>query len=106
VPVEEIAARIRPLVSYDNEESLALRVPEFAITAEVLRGFGLVDRPEDAPLTLERRDGTRFEARLRPVPATEYVGRVVGNVIEIWGPPAPPACRSRCGFVGPRCRCG
>jgi hypothetical protein len=93
VSVEEIAARIRPLVSYDNEESLALRVPEFAITAEVLRGLGLVDRPEGAPLALERPDGTRFEARLTPVPATEYVGRVVGNVMEIWGPPAPPGVR-------------
>jgi hypothetical protein len=90
VPVDDIAARVRPLVSYDNESSLALRVPEFAITAEVLRGLGLVDSPEDAPLTLERRDGTRFEAQLAPVPATAYVGRVVGDVMEIWRPPAVP----------------
>ena len=90
VPVDEIAPRVRPLVSYDNESSLALRVPEFAITPEVLRGLGLVERPEDAPLTFERRDGTRFQARLAPVPATEYVGRVVGDVMELWRPPAPP----------------
>jgi hypothetical protein len=43
VAVERIAEAARPLVPHDNESSMALLVPEYVVTEEVLRGLGLAD---------------------------------------------------------------
>ena len=89
-PVAEVARQVRPLISYDNESSLLLRLPEFMITSEVLRGLGVVDDPARAQLVFQRPDGTSLATTLTPVPATGYVGAAVGELEEVFALPAPP----------------
>jgi hypothetical protein len=93
-PVAEVAARVRPLISADNESSLLLRLPEFMITAEVLRGLGLVDDPARAALVFRRPNGTTLTTTLTPVAATAYVGAAVRQVEEFFTLPPPPRVRT------------
>jgi hypothetical protein len=63
VPLAEVEARVRPLVSRDNESTVLARLPEHLVSAEVLHGLGL------APIYgLETPDGQRVELELRPDP--------------------------------------
>lgn len=84
-PVEEVAALVRPLVSRDNESSLALRLPEFMITAEVLHGLGITRDAQSAQFTFER-GGEQLDATLRPVAGPAYATAIR----DIWAPPPPP----------------
>jgi hypothetical protein len=85
VPVEEVAAKVRPLVTRDNESSLLLRLPEFMITTEVLHGLGIAPDATGARLTVERA-GERSEVELRALAGPAYWSAIG----EIWAPPAPP----------------
>src|SRR5688500_2607829 len=76
-PIEQVMALVRPLVPHDNESSRRWRLPEYVVTAEVLRGLGIVDGPT---AVFSFADGT--EATLYPVSA----GHVAGT---LGGAPAP-----------------
>ena len=90
VPIDEVAARVRPLVTRDNESSLILRLPEFMITAEILHGLGIAPDASRVQLTVERRNGERVDVTLATLPGPAY-----WNLIEdVWAPPAPPAART------------
>ena len=85
-PVDELVAKVRPLITRDNAWSLRLRLPEWLITMEVLHGLGIVRDAGAATITLERPGGERVEATLRAVDGPAYVRAIP----EIWAPPAPP----------------
>ncbi len=86
-PVDEVAARVRPLVTRDNESSLILRLPEFMITGEILHGLGIAPDASRVQFTVERRNGERVDVTLATLAGPAY-----WNLIEdVWAPPAPPA---------------
>jgi hypothetical protein len=62
-PVDEIMAAVRPLVPADNEWSLKARLPQYLVSAEVLRGLGYAS----AEFAFDR-----LAATLEPVEAGEY----------------------------------
>ena len=70
-PLADVVAVVRPLVSYDNESTLALREPAFIDTAEVLHGLGIARDAGPLTFTFER-DGVRFDRPLTPVTRDEY----------------------------------
>jgi hypothetical protein len=41
MPIDEVVARVRPLITRDNEWSFRERVPYYLVCAEVLRGLGI-----------------------------------------------------------------
>jgi hypothetical protein len=63
VPLAEVEARVRPLVSRDNDWTVLARLPEHLVCAEVLHGLGL-----EPSYGLERVDGERVEVELEPEP--------------------------------------
>jgi hypothetical protein len=67
VPVDELREQAAPLVPHDNDASLAARIPQWLVTAEVLAGLGVLDEPGPATFTLSGR-----EVELEPVPASAY----------------------------------
>jgi dienelactone hydrolase len=70
-PLADVVAAVRPLVPRDNDSTLALRVPTFLATAEILHGLGIA--PHVGPLTFTfERDGVRFDRELTPVNVGEY----------------------------------
>ena len=77
LPIERVVERVRPLVPHDNESSRRWLLPEYVVTAEVLRGLGIVKAPA---AVFSFADGT--EAEMTPVPA----GQVAGT---LGGAPAP-----------------
>ena len=42
-PSGDVVARVRPLITRDNEWSFRERVPYYVVCAEVLRGLGIAD---------------------------------------------------------------
>jgi hypothetical protein len=70
-PVDEVEAKLRPLVTRDNESSLAFGLPFYLISAEVLRGLGITSTTESATFTVATRTGTR-EVTLESMTAPEY----------------------------------
>ena len=73
VPVEELLARLEPLVARDNEWTVRARRPLYLVTAEVLRG--LLEAPESAPFDLRGRSGS-LRVVLDPVPAPEWYAQL------------------------------
>ena len=63
VPLEEVVARVRPLIPRDNDSTIRLRLPEYLVCAEVLRGVGVVRGPatygfaDGSEVTLEPQVG-------------------------------------------------
>lgn len=89
-PVDEVAALVRPLVTRDNEWSLILRLPEFMITGEILRGLGIAPTSAEVQLTVERPGGARVDATLPTLAGPAY-----WNLVEdVWAPPPPPRVRT------------
>jgi hypothetical protein len=72
VPVEEVAAKIAPYVSRDNDWDLAARLPEYMVVAELLRVVGVTRSPSTAVFTLEEPGGGRRDVTLEPVSAGTY----------------------------------
>jgi C-terminal processing protease CtpA/Prc/outer membrane murein-binding lipoprotein Lpp len=70
-PVEEVAARLRPLVPADNAWSARARVAQWLVVAEVLHGAGVAATSERATFEVEL-DGSRREVELEPVPAERW----------------------------------
>jgi hypothetical protein len=73
MPVEEVLARVRPLVSRDNDSNLRGMTPHYLLTAEVLSGLGIADETGPTRFTLERPTGERVDASLSPIRASAYV---------------------------------
>jgi Peptidase family S41 len=70
-PVDDVAARLRPLVPADNEWSARARVSQWLVVAEVLHGAGVVETAERATFELEL-DGSTREVELEPMPAARW----------------------------------
>jgi hypothetical protein len=85
VPIEDVVARVAPLVTRDNEWSRRERIPYYLVCAEVLHGLG-IGTGGRATFTFESARGRR-DVELQPVSAAQYAGRFP----FFWQPPAPPA---------------
>ena len=68
LPIEQVLARVRPLVPHDNESSLRALAPHYALVAEVLAGLGVTAGVGPVEFTFERTSGERFEQELTPSP--------------------------------------
>jgi hypothetical protein len=84
IPIDQVVARVRPLLPRDNEWSLRERVPYYLVCAEVLRGLGIADG-DRATFTLES-GGVRRDVELASVTAAAYRSRFP----FYWQPPAAP----------------
>ncbi len=84
VPIDEAVARIRPLITRDNEWSFRERIPYYLVCAEVLRGLGISDG-ERVTFTLQSASGSR-NVELTPIAAASYRARFP----YYWQPPAAP----------------
>jgi hypothetical protein len=71
LPINDVEARLRPLVTRDNDLSLAFGLPFYLISAEALRGLGITAGVETATFTVATRTGTR-EVALESMTAPEY----------------------------------
>lgn len=74
VPVDEVAAKIAPYVSRDNDWDLAARLPEYMVVAELLHVVGVTSSGTSATFTVEERGGDRRDVTLEPVSASTYAG--------------------------------
>ena len=73
VPIDEIEARVRPLITRDNEWTALDRLPFFVVVAEVLSGL------EIAPVfSFELRDGSRRDVTFEPISIASHVQRFGG----------------------------
>jgi hypothetical protein len=68
VPIDEVEARVRPLITRDNDWTVLDRLPYFLVVEEVLRGLDI------APVfSFVLRDGSRRDAALEPISVQEHV---------------------------------
>lgn len=81
VPIDDVVARVRPLITRDNEWSFRERAPYYLVCAEVLHGLGLAPT-----FTFETRQGRRDVA---PTPIA--AGQYAAEFPYFWQAPAPPA---------------
>ncbi len=65
MPIDSAAARIRPLISRDNEMGVRAFTPFFMVMPEILQATGIVPDMQRIPLTLEQ-DGKRRTVTLAP----------------------------------------
>ncbi|MBA3475424.1 MAG: hypothetical protein H0T10_01560 [Actinobacteria bacterium] len=72
-PIQEVVELVRPLVPHDNESGRRWLLPEYVVTAEVLRGLDIV---KTRTASFSFADGT--EAELTPVPAEQVAGTLGG----------------------------
>ena len=72
LPVEQVLARVRPLVPHDNESSLRALAPHYALVAEVLAGLGVITGVGPVEFTFERTSGERVEEALTPIAGSAY----------------------------------
>ena len=73
VPADEVEARVRPLITRDNEWTVLDRLPYFVVVAEVLSGLGIVPT-----FTFELPGGARREVTFAPISVDEHVARFGG----------------------------
>jgi hypothetical protein len=71
-PIADVEAQLRPLVTRDNDSSLAFGLPYYLVSAEVLRGLGLTPSVEAATFTVVTRGGATREVALRALTVPEY----------------------------------
>jgi hypothetical protein len=71
-PVADVEAKLRPLVTRDNESSLGFGLPYYLVSAEVLRGLGLTPSLETATFTVVTRAGATREVTLRALSVPGY----------------------------------
>ena len=72
VPVAQVAEAVAPLVPRDNDMSLAARLPQYLLVAEILHGLRLTDRADEATFVFELADGKQRELTLKPIAAEGY----------------------------------
>jgi hypothetical protein len=68
VPIDVIEARVRPLITRDNDWTVLDRLPYFVVVAEVLSGLDI-----PASFRFELRDGTPRDAVLQSVSVARHV---------------------------------
>jgi hypothetical protein len=68
VSIDEVEARVRPLITRDNEWTVLDRLPFFVVVAEVLSGLDLAPS-----FTFELRNGTRRDVTLEPISVARHV---------------------------------
>jgi hypothetical protein len=73
MPVDQVVARVEPLVSRDNPSNLRGLAPHYLLVAEVLDGLGVTDGAGPAEFGFERPGGELVTRTLAPVPGHEYV---------------------------------
>jgi hypothetical protein len=71
-PIDEVRARVRPLVPRDNDSHLRGLAPHYLLVAEVLDGLGLVEGVGAVEMTFERAGRARVTRTLTPISAAEY----------------------------------
>jgi hypothetical protein len=81
MPIGDVVARVRPLITRDNEWSFRERAPYYLVCAEVLHGLGIAPT-----FTFETPQGRRDVAPT-PVAARQYADEFP----YFWQAPAPPA---------------
>jgi Peptidase family S41 len=64
-PIDSVIARIRPLISHDNEMGIRAFVPFFIMMPEILQATGVLSNMSAMPFTFEL-DGKRRTETLRP----------------------------------------
>ncbi len=69
VPADEVEARVRPLITRDNDWTVLDRIPSFVVCAEVLSGLGI-----GPTFTLELAGGGRRGVTFEPISVQEHVG--------------------------------
>jgi Peptidase family S41 len=73
VPIDEVEARVRPLITRDNEWTVLDRLPFFVVVAEVLAGLDI------APVfSFELRDGSRRDVTFEPISGALHIQRFGG----------------------------
>ena len=70
VPVADVIARVRPLVSRDNDSTVRMRLPPYLVSEEVLAGLGI---GEGGPARFAFADGR--SVTLQPVTSGAFVTR-------------------------------
>jgi outer membrane murein-binding lipoprotein Lpp len=71
-PIGEVEAKVRPLVTRDNDSSLAFGLPFFLVSAEVLRGLGITSARDTASFTVVTRTGATREVALTAMTIPGY----------------------------------
>ncbi len=74
VEPRELLTAVEPLVPRDNEWTVRARRPQFAVTAEVLHGLGVIDRI--GAVEVDCGPGRGRAVRLDPLPAPEWRERL------------------------------
>jgi Peptidase family S41 len=73
IPMEVVEARLRPLITRDNEWTVLDRLPFFVVVAEVLAGLDI------APVfSFELRDGSRRDLTMEPISVALHIQRFGG----------------------------
>jgi hypothetical protein len=83
MPIDQVVAKVSPLVPRDNRWSRMLRLPAWLVCAEVLEGLGIT---RGGPARFEF-DGGR-SATLQPIAAADYV-RTIGFEHDLSRPNGP-----------------
>lgn len=68
VPIDVVEARVRPLITRDNEWTVLDRLPYFVVVVEVLSGLDIAPS-----FSFELRDGTPRDAVFEPVSVARHV---------------------------------
>lgn len=89
VPVDDLRERVEPLVPRDNESSLAARIPQYMMVAEVLHGLGVTASTGPAEFSLVGRNGGRLSLTLEPLPVSDY-GAAFPDLFHPLVPPGLP----------------
>jgi Peptidase family S41 len=71
--VDEVEARVRPLISRDNDWTILDRLPFFVVTAEVLGGLDIAPT-----FSFAVRGGGARDVSLQPISAAEHIRRFGG----------------------------
>jgi hypothetical protein len=83
-PIDSVIARIRPLISHDNEMGIRAFVPFFIVMPEILQATGIVSTISAIPVTFELNGKPRTET-LRPV---GFFPMLTGDADRSWMPRA------------------
>lgn len=83
-PIDSVVARIRPLISHDNEMGIRAFVPFFIMMPEILQATGIVSNMSAMPFTFEL-DGKRRTETLRPA---GLFPMLTGDIDRSWMPRA------------------
>jgi len=71
IPIDTVVARIRPLISRDNEMGVKAFTPFLMVMPEVLQATGIIPNMRQVPLTIDQR-GKPSAVTLFPHPASRF----------------------------------